>query len=156
LIAFLFLGLPVPVPAHAKKHETGLIDRTTIIQAIHYKYQVFVPDDWTLHRKWPVILALHGAGERGDDGLRQTNVGIGTVIRSNRSAIEAVVVMPQCRKNLWWTPPPMDDLAMPALAEATREFHGDTYRTYLTGLSVGGYGAWHLAQKHPGTFAALW
>ena len=44
---------------------------------------------------------------------------------------------------------------MTALAEATREFHGDTHRIYLTGLSMGGYGAWHLAQKHPGTFAAL-
>jgi len=155
LIAFLFLCLPVWLPARVKKHETGFIDRTTTIQAIHYKYQVFVPDDWTPHRNWPVILALHGAGERGDDGVRQTNVGIGTVIRSNRSAIEAIVVMPQCRKNLWWALPPMDDLAMTALAEATREFHGDTYRTYLTGLSMGGYGAWHLAQKHPGTFAAL-
>ena len=49
----------------------------------------------------------------------------------------------------------MDDLAMAALAEATREFHGDTRRTYLTGLSMGGYGAWHLAQKYPGRFAAL-
>ncbi len=44
---------------------------------------------------------------------------------------------------------------MAALAEATKEFHGDTHRTYLTGLSMGGYGAWHLAQKYPGTFAAL-
>jgi predicted peptidase len=49
----------------------------------------------------------------------------------------------------------MDDLAMAALAEATKEFHGDIRRTYLTGLSMGGYGAWHLAQKYPGRFAAL-
>ena len=108
LIAFLFLRPTGTAPGSRKKHETRFIDRTTTIQAIHYKYQVFVQDDWTPHRKWPVILALHGAGERGDDGLRQTNIGIGAVIRSNRSAIEAIVVMPQCRKNLWWTLPPMD------------------------------------------------
>jgi predicted peptidase len=155
LIAVLLPCLLVPLPAHAKKHETGFLDRTTTIQAINYKYQVFVPEDWTPHRKWPVILALHGAGERGNDGLLQTDVGIGTAIRSNRSMIEAIVVMPQCPKNLWWILPPMDDLAMTALAEATKEFHGDTHRTYLTGLSMGGYGAWHLAQKYPGTFAAL-
>jgi predicted peptidase len=155
LSALLLLRLLIPLPAQARKPETGFIDRTTTIQDIHYKYQVFVPDDWTPHRKWPVILALHGAGERGNDGLLQTDVGIGTAIRSNRSAIEAIVVMPQCPRNLWWILPPIDDLAMTALAEATKEFHGDTHRTYLTGLSMGGYGAWHLAQKHPRTFAAL-
>jgi predicted peptidase len=154
-MASLFVGLLAPVAAHAKKHETGFLDRTTTIQAVQYKYQVFVPDDWTPQRKWPVILALHGAGERGNDGLLQTDVGIGTAIRSNRSAMEAIVVMPQCAKNLWWTLPPMDELAMAALAEATREFHGDVHRTYLTGLSMGGYGAWHLAEKHPGKFAAI-
>ncbi len=155
VIAILFLWLLVPLQAHARKHETGFIDRTTTIQGTQYKYQVFVPEDWTPHRTWPVILALHGAGERGNDGLLQTDVGIGTAIRSNRSAVEAIVVMPQCPKNLWWLLPPMDELAMTALAEATKEFHGDAHRIYLTGLSMGGFGAWHLAQKHPGTFAAL-
>src|SRR6202789_495519 len=65
------------------------------------------------------------------------------------------LIRPQCANNLWWTLPPMDELAMKALAEATKEFHGDTHRIYLTGLSMGGYGAWHLAQKYHGTFAAL-
>jgi len=152
---FLFLVLLLPSSADAKKYETGFIDRTVTIRAVSFKYQVFVPEDWTPHHKWPVILALHGAGERGDDGLRQSDVGIGTAIRSNRSAIEAIVVMPQCAKHLWWTLPPMDDLAIAALAQATREFHGDSRRTYLTGLSMGGFGAWHLAQKYPGRFAAL-
>ena len=49
----------------------------------------------------------------------------------------------------------MGDLAMTALHNATREFHGDTNRTYLTGISMGGYGSWYLAQKYPHTFAAL-
>lgn len=151
----LFLCLLFPSPAYAKKYETGFIDRTITIQAAIFKYQVFVPDEWTPHQKWPVILALHGAGERGDDGLLQTAVGIGTAIRSNRSAIKAIVVMPQCAKHLWWMLSPMDDLAMAALAQAMKEFHGDSQRTYLTGLSMGGFGAWHLAQKYPGKFAAL-
>ena len=133
LSTFLFLCLLVPFPAYAKKHETGFIDRTITIQAVNFKYQVFVPDDWTPQQKWPVILALHGAGERGDDGLLQTDVGIGTAIRSNRRAIKAIVVMPQCPKTLWWMLPPMDDLAMAAMVQATKEFHGDSQRTYLTG-----------------------
>jgi predicted peptidase len=151
----LFFGLLIPVPADAKKHETGFLDRTISFQAVNYKYQVFVPEDWAPQQKWPVILALHGAGERGDDGLLQTDVGIGTAIRSNRRAIKAIVVMPQCPKNLWWMLPPMDDLAVAAMVQATKEFHGDSQRTYLTGVSMGGFGAWHLAQKYPGKFAAL-
>ena len=96
LRTFWFLCLLFPSSAYARKYETGFIDRTITIQTVNFKYQVFVPEDWTPHQKWPVILALHGAGERGDDGLLETDIGIATAIRSNRSAIEAIVVMPQC------------------------------------------------------------
>jgi predicted peptidase len=155
LVAVLALWLSIAVPAHAKQHDTGFLDRTIVLQGTTYKYQVFVPHNWTPHQKWPIILFLHGAGERGDDGLQQTDVGIGTAIRSDRSRIPAIVVMPQCPKNSWWIQPPMDDLAIAALEAATKEFHGDARRMYLTGLSMGGYGAWHLAEKYPGRFAAL-
>jgi predicted peptidase len=143
------------IPAHAKKVDTGFLDRDLTLQGVDYKYQVFLPEAWTPHQKWPVILALHGAGERGEDGILQTDVGIGTAIRTNRSALPAIVVMPQCRKSLWWALPPMDDLAMAALHDAIKEFHGDPQRIYLTGLSMGGFGAWHLAAKYPGQFAAM-
>jgi predicted peptidase len=155
LLAFLALWLPIAGPACAKKYDTGFLDRTISLQGTDYKYQVFVPEDWTPHQKWPIVLFLHGAGERGDDGLQQTDVGIGTAIRSDRSRVPAIVVMPQCRKNVWWFQSPMDDLAIATLEAATKEFHGDTQRTYLTGLSMGGYGSWHLAEKYPGRFAAL-
>ena len=49
----------------------------------------------------------------------------------------------------------MDDLAMATLDAASKEFHGDPDRTYVTGLSMGGYGTWHLAEKYPHKFAAL-
>ena len=155
VIAFLLVSLAVAFPACAKNHDTGFLDRTIALQGTTYKYQVFVPANWTPQQKWPVILFLHGAGERGDDGLQQTDIGIGSEIRSDRGRIPALVVMPQCQKNLWWITPPMDDLAIAALEAATREFHGDTQRTYLTGLSMGGYGSWHLAEKYPGRVAAL-
>jgi pimeloyl-ACP methyl ester carboxylesterase len=142
-------------PAYAKKYETGFLDRTVSVRGVTYKYQVFVPDTWTPHDKWPVILFLHGAGERGDDGLNQTDVGIGVAIRSNRSVFPSIVVMPQCEKNIWWIQSPMDDVAMATLDAASKEFHGDAHRTYLTGLSMGGYGSWHLAEKYPHRFAAM-
>ena len=142
-------------PSYARKPETGFLDRTIIVAGTAYKYQVFIPDNWTSKKVWPVILFLHGAGERGDDGLFQTDVGIGKAIRDNRSRFPAIVVIPQCRKEIWWTQSPMDDLAIKTLEAATKEFHGDTQRTYLTGLSMGGYGTWHLAGKYPGRFAAI-
>lgn len=150
-----FLCLLFTLPAYARKRDTGFLDRTVSVQGVNYKYQVFVPEGWSPHEKWPVILFLHGAGERGSDGILQTDVGIGTALRTDRATIRAIVVMPQCPKNLWWLLPPADDLAMAALKEATKEFHGDPQRTYLTGLSMGGFGAWHLAGKYPGRFAAM-
>ena len=143
------------VPASAKKTETGFLDRTVNVAGTEYKYQVFVPENWTKKQEWPVILFLHGAGERGEDGLIQTEVGIGTAIRRYRDRFPAVIVMPQCRKNVWWAEPGMGDVAMAALAAAQKEFHGDPTRIYLTGLSMGGYGTWYLAGRYPGKFAAI-
>lgn len=155
LIAFAILSLAITVPALAKKHETGFLDRSITVRGAAFRYQVFVPENWTPHQQWPIVLFLHGAGERGDDGLQQTDVGIGVAIRTNRSVMPAIVVMPQCPKNLWWTQPPMDELAIATLDAAAKEFHGDARRTYLTGISMGGYGSWRLAEKYPGRFAAL-
>jgi hypothetical protein len=51
LLILLLLGLLIAVPADAKKHETGFLDRTISFQAVNYKYQVFVPQDWTPRQK---------------------------------------------------------------------------------------------------------
>jgi predicted peptidase len=153
LLTLIALSLTA-TPSEARKTETGFLDRKVSVAGTEYKYQVFVPEDWTKNKKWPVILFLHGAGERSDDGLIQTEVGIGTAIRRYRNRFPAVVVMPQCRKDMWWADS-MADVAMAALAEAQKEFHGDANRVYLTGLSMGGYGTWYLAGKYPGKFAAI-
>jgi len=140
--------------AFARKAETGFLDRTMSVSGESYRYQVFVPANWDAHRKWPVILFLHGAGERGDDGLLQTDVGLGHAIRKNAANFPFVVVMPQCRKEKIWSDPAMETQALAVLDRTTKEFHGDPSRTYLTGLSLGGYGTWDLAAKYPGRFAA--
>src|SRR5271157_129899 len=169
-----FCGLEVPVPMSrfrfllllalvftlgsptiARKHETGFLDRTLSVRGVTYKYQVFVPDNWSPNQKWPIILFLHGAGERGTDGIIQTQVGIATAIRNDRSRIPAIVVMPQCLKEQSWNKPDMEEVALAALAAATKEFKGDPKRTYLTGLSMGGYGTWALAAAYPNKFAAV-
>ena len=142
-------------PAQARNSQTGFLDRKISVAGVEYKYQVFVPEGWSPSRKWPIILFLHGAGERGTDGLIQTEFGIGTAIRKDRSRFPAIIVMPQCAPDYWWPEQPMSDMALATLQAASKEFHGDPARTYLTGLSMGGYGSWYIAAAHPHLFAAV-
>lgn len=141
--------------ALAKKAETGFLDRVVSVDGVSYKFQVFVPENWSPKHKWPIILFLHGAGERGSDGLLQTQVGIATAVRKERNRFPAVIVMPQCGLEKWWVGPDMMKMALASLTAASREFKGDPKRTYLTGLSMGGYGTWAIAAANPGKFAAI-
>jgi predicted peptidase len=154
-LSFLFAALAVVPRASARAKETGFLDRTVTLHGANFKYQVFVPDNWSSKQKWPVILFLHGAGERGSDGLLATDVGIAHAIRENRSRFPAIVVVPQCLTRHWWTEPAMEEVALATLAAAAKEFKGDPKRTYLTGLSMGGYASWTLATEYPGKFAAV-
>lgn len=154
-LSVLAVTLLVAPRAAGSAKATGFLDRTVSLHGTTYKYQVFVPTNWTSHQKWPVILFLHGAGERGSDGLLQTDVGLAHAVRLDRSRVPAIVVMPQCLKDGWWPAPEMEEMALAALAAATKEFRGDPKRTYLTGLSMGGYGSWDLASRYPGKFAAV-
>lgn len=155
-IVLLFVApVLLSVNVLARPHETGFLNRTVQLNQETYRYQVFVPANWDPHQKWPVILFLHGAGERGDDGLLQTDVGIGHALRTHAVDWPLVVVMPQCRRDKVWTDPDMQAQALAALDESMKEFHGDHKRVYLTGLSMGGYGTWDLATKFPPRFAAL-
>jgi len=128
------------------QQETGFLNRTG--------YSVYVPHDFDRSKQWPVILFLHGAGERGTDGLKSTQVGIGSAIRFGADRIPAIVVFPQAPPETRWLEQPAD-AAITALDCAIAEFNGDPDRVYLTGLSMGGYGAWHLAMANPNRFAAL-
>ena len=124
---------------------------------ITYRFQVYLPEEWRRDdgKQWPIILALHGRGERGSEGMWQTQVGIAEAVRNHPDRWPFVIVMPQCPQTAHWTDPPMLDLAMASLDQESAEFHGDPSRTYLTGLSLGGYGAWELARLHPHRWAAI-
>lgn len=104
--------------------------------------------------RWPAILFLHGAGERGSDGLLQTAVGLGEAIRRDPARYPAIVVFPQAPRGSWWTGAAAE-AALAALDRTLEEFSVDRGRLYLTGLSMGGHGAWYLAYRHPERFAAV-
>lgn len=124
------------------------------INGRNYPYSVYVPRGWTPTRTWPVILALHGAGERGDDGVRQMQIGAASAVRATPDRVPAIVVFPQAPADTRWLGEPAD-AAMRALDEAIAQYNGDRDRVYVTGLSMGGYGTYHLALAHPDRFAAL-
>jgi predicted peptidase len=138
----------------AAQQPTGFLDRTVAFGGKPLRYQVYVPFEYASKREWPVILFLHGAGERGTDGLRQTQVGLGAAVRLWADRFPAIIVMPQSPPDSIWRGT-VAEMALAALEQATREFRGDRRRTYVVGLSMGGYGAWTLALKHPTRFAAL-
>jgi predicted peptidase len=140
--------------AFARKHETGFLDRTVSVNSEVYRYQVYVPQNFETQKRWPVILFLHGSGERGDDGILPTDVGIAHAIRTEPARFPFVVVIPQCRKEKLWIDPEMRAQALAALDQSVREFHGDRDRLLLTGLSMGGQATWKIAATVPHKFAA--
>jgi len=154
VLASLSLFFGCVAPLHAQRVETGFLDRTVTVAGRSYHYQVYVPADYQMKSSWPAILFLHGAGERGDDGLLQTNVGLGPAIRQNPSRYPAIVVFPQAPRDSQWVGAPAD-MAVAALTQTMREFHVDPSRVYLTGLSMGGHGTWYVAYRHPELFAAV-
>jgi poly(3-hydroxybutyrate) depolymerase len=149
----------ISIPAHAAhRHvqDTGFLNRSIDINDTTYKYQVYLPQNWNPHQSWPMILFLHGAGERGSDGMDETQVGLPNAIRSHPERWPFVVVMPQDPyHHHYWTDRDMMTMAIAAFDAEVKEFHGDPQRLYLTGLSLGGYGTWEIARNYPGKFAAV-
>lgn len=134
--------------------DRGFVKASLTLQGEKFVYQVFVPHAWSPSEEWPVILFLHGAGERGNDGRQQLAVGLGPAVRRQEKRFPALVVFPQCRQGAWWTDPQMEELALAALNETLERYNGDRERIYLTGISMGGYGTFYLAARHPELFAA--
>lgn len=154
-LAVTFSFLLLALSAYARKPETGFLNRTVSSGGVMYRYQVYIPASWNKHQKWPVLLFLHGYGERGDDGLLSSDVGVGHAIRTHAASFQLLVVIPQCSTSSLWTKPAMQEMALAALEQTVREFKGDRDRLYLSGLSMGGYGTWDMAARYPGKFAAL-
>ena len=133
----------------------------TVDGGVH-RYQVFVPARHGLGKTGgthgqapvPVILFLHGSGERGEDGEKQVHSGLGPHVRANAADFPALVVFPQSPEGQSWEGQTAR-VALATLEASVREFDGDPRRVYLTGMSRGGYGTYSLALDHPTHFAAL-
>ncbi len=156
LCCVLLLACTALAARPERQEDTGFLNRKVVSRGVTYRYMVYVPQDYDPKKKWPVILFLHGLGERGADGETETNIGLPAAIRNHPERWPFLVVMPQVPYNHhYWPDPDMMAMAMAALDATEREFHGDPEHTYLAGISLGGFGTWEIAKTYPNRFAAI-
>jgi predicted peptidase len=127
--------------------------QTTIQKNLSFRYLLYTPKDYQESGKeLPLVLFLHGIGERGTDLELVKLFGIPKEIEEGVD-FPFFVVSPQCPEDTIWV---YELDALHALLEnIIDKYQVDTSRIYLTGLSIGGNGAWHLATAYPSMFAAV-
>lgn len=128
---------------------------TFISKEIKLKYLIHLPQqyDESNIEKWPVILFLHGIGERGENLELVKKHGIPLITEQNKN-FPFITISPQCPIENFWNDSTIQKAIMNMLNEVLSNYKTDSKRIYLTGLSMGGYGTWSLALKHPDVFAA--
>ena len=114
------------------------------------QYLVYLPQDYTLHGSWPLLIYLHGSGERGNDLETVLRTGLPALIARGKH-FPMIVVSPQCRPEANWESGQL--LSLPNHLE--KEFSIDRERVYIGGYSMGGFGTWQFAAAAPERFAAI-
>jgi predicted peptidase len=152
----LLANVPV-VPAAPQVQTDDLMQqpqtfKAKINRALTADYLLFLPKGYQPKgaQRWPLILFLHGAGERGQD-LRKVAVHGPPKIVKQRPDLPFIVVSPQCPDGQSWS----DDVVLALLDHVLKKYQVDPARVYLTGLSMGGFGTWSLGVKYPERFAAI-
>ena len=115
-------------------------------------YLLFLPQGYSTdaEKRWPLMLFLHGAGERGTNAWRAAIHGPPSRVASEPN-FPFILVSPLCPEGEHWS----NDTLLALLDEVMRQYRADPARVYLTGLSMGGYGTWDLGLSHPERFAAI-
>lgn len=134
-------------------------------------YRLYVPYEYDPAKEYPVLIVLHGAGQRGTDNLGGVKYMVPQILNhENSPATEAIIICPQCPEhpNQWVDTPwgngnySVDKVKMSnelgavleLLYAIEEEFSTDSDRYYVTGLSMGGFGTWDLLMRYPELFAA--
>jgi predicted peptidase len=164
----IIVVLMLAVPSFA---EDGFADESFTAAMGTLPYRILSPSEAKPDVKYPLIIFLHGAGERGDDNSRQTHHGGSQFLnKDNRERFPAFVVFPQCPNGRRWVevnwgeaashkqpeqPSEPMSLVMKMIPSLLTSLPVDPSRVYLMGISMGGFGAWDLAARQPGWFAAV-
>ncbi|MCX5638501.1 MAG: alpha/beta hydrolase-fold protein, partial [Planctomycetota bacterium] len=122
-----------------------------ITKTVKCQYLLFLPEGYGQKKQhWPMILFLHGAGERGSDLNLVKKHGPPKIVEGQKD-FPFIVVSPQCPAGDWWTD--KNEVLINLLDDVVARYDVDAERIYLTGLSMGGFGTWTLASAYPDRFA---
>ncbi|MFG0333923.1 MAG: dienelactone hydrolase family protein [Maioricimonas sp. JB049] len=149
---FVCLTLVLPMPASASDPAPGeqVPAELKVQLPIELSYLLYLPENYEEQDKWPLMLFLHGAGERGQN-LDLVKVHGPPKLISQGKQFPFIVVSPQCPEGRWW-----ESLELVLLLdEIVQRYNVDEDRIYVTGLSMGGFGTWRLAFVQPDRFAAI-
>lgn len=126
----------------------------TIQKKVRLDYILYLPEDYgkDKNKQWPMVLFLHGAGERGSDVSKVKATGPPRMIADGKQ-FPFIMVSPQCPEDSWWDRE--NDALIGLIDEIQSKYKVDKNRIYLTGLSMGGYGTWALSTAEPKRFAAI-
>ena len=147
IIGILVMPASRAVAGDAGQQKPAAMDRTI---KVTMKYLIYLPKDYNQKAAWPLMLFLHGSGERGDDLDLVKKHGPPKLIEAGKQ-FPFIVVSPQCPKGKSWEPYELTAL----LDEIGEKYKVDQDRIYVTGLSMGGFGTWSLASHSPNRFAAI-
>lgn len=127
---------------------------TMITKRVALRYLLWLPSGFAQAgvEPWPLIVFLHGRGERGDDLAQVTQHGLARKLEAGFE-LPAIAAAPQCPAHSDWTL--HDDAILALIDDLCSSYHIDQQRIYLTGLSMGGRGTWRLAAEHAERFAAI-
>jgi poly(3-hydroxybutyrate) depolymerase len=163
--AVSLLLLAATAGAQAPARESDRMEaRKTRLQGVDMHYRLFKPANYDPAKKYPVVVSLHGVGERGTDNRRQVDLedlAHPWIEDTVQAKVPHFVMLPQCPTDSTWggmrgagglgsTGQGILDI----LDSLRREFSVDTNRLYITGLSMGGAGTYNLLKAKPGYFAA--
>ena len=134
-----------------RKIKLDIMDKNDI----SLNYLFYLPEDYKddKEKKWPMILFLHGMGERGDDLELVKIHGIPKIVSSKKD-FSFIAVSPQCPIEFVWRDKEMLIALESLLLKLVKNFRIDKSRVYVTGLSMGGRGTWAIAAHRPDLFAA--
>lgn len=153
--AFVLAGLALSIPCKAagKAPQSAHQFSAKVTKTVQMNYLLYLPPEYReTEKKWPLMLFLHGMGERGDDLEKVKKHGPPKLIKQGKD-FPFIVLSPQCPRWSWW---PVQVKALDALLDdICEQYRVDEDRIYVTGLSMGGYGTWALAEYRPQRFAAI-
>lgn len=144
----------VPTPDASDSDTPGFHLRTLETAAGPRKYTLYLPPGYDGKKTFPVVLFLHGSGERGEDGVKSAQVGLGPAILNTPDAYPVIAIFPQARTT-WAAGSDDAKAALAVLDDVLKSTKADPDRVTLTGLSMGGRGTWELAAAEPRRWAAV-